>query len=254
MFHPKRVGQKRKLGRLRCLLVFLPCLWSVHALAQQGPAPSYVSGMEEFEVRRLEGGFAPSNGTADILSVTPSEWITDPAGTIGVGGVINEWAGGPKSISGTKLFVTGGGHQSAINGLYIFDFSGTSNPTGWETPLLISDVADVIPQSPTYADGLPTAVHTYDGMVHASHNNHLYRFAGVWYHQGGSWTDASFKYDVANGQWTQIPDFPASSGNSSATWTLYDPASRKIFVGTLSGSDGAFYRTDTDTWSGTKSA
>lgn len=220
------------------------------AHAQSGTAPTYISSLSDYEVRALSGTYAPTNGTSSLESVTPSEWITNDPATLDLVGVIVAWNGGAKG-SGSKLFVHGGGHNdSANNGMYVFDFAGTSRPTGWQTPLNISPVSAVRASSATYADGKPTSVHTYDGVVYASHNNHIYRFGGAWYNPNGNFTGASFKMNVATNQWTQVPSYPGGGGGAL---TIYDPASGKIFVTMSDTLSGYFYRTNDDTWSGAKS-
>ena len=82
-------------------------------------------------------------------------------------------------------------------GLYIFDFAGSDRPTGWLTPLVISPVSAVIAVSPTYEGGKPPSIHTDDGMVHASHDDHIYRLSGGWFDPNDGGTSACFKYSMA---------------------------------------------------------
>jgi hypothetical protein len=211
-------------------------------------APAYISSMAPFDVRPLSGTYAPSNGKGTIASVTPSEWLTSDPSSLGLRGVVDAWSGGAKGI-GTKLFVTGGGHNdSANNGLYTFDFAGTDKPTGWETPI-ISPVSAVRSAQPTYSDGKPSAIHTYDGVVYAHHNNFIYRFNGVYYFPAGGFTNSVFKLNVATGAWTQLPNYPGGQGSAM---TLYDPVSEKIFVSKQEVTTGYFFRTATDAWSAAK--
>lgn len=232
----------------RLVSIFLLVLFSVSAFGQNGPAPSYIESVPEYEVRSMSGSYAPDNGNLSMASVTPGEWLTNDPSTIGLNAVIIAWSGGAKG-TGSKLFVHGGGHSdSANNGLYIYDFSGDDHPTGWLDPLVISGLSDVRANSATYSDGKPTAVHTYDGMVNASHNNHLYRFGGSQY-DNGFMTNAAFKFNVATNEWTQIPDYPSQSGGAK---TFYDPDTGNIFVTINNSLEGFFYRTDSDTWSGRK--
>jgi hypothetical protein len=181
-----------------------------------------------------------------MADITPAEWLNNDPSVLGLNGVLAAWSGGAKGI-GTKLFVHGGGHtDSANNGMYTFDFTGATTPTGWQTPLVISDVSAVRAQIDTYTDGKPNSVHTYDGIAYASHNNHVYRFGGSRY-SSGNLTDAAFKYNVANGQWTELADYP---GAQSAAKTIYDPVTGNIFVTMTGVFQGYFYRTSNDTWSG----
>lgn len=237
---PKRSIGRDALNLLGLWLLVVP----ITGWGQGGVAPTYISTLADYEVRSLSGSYAPTNGTSSMESITPAEWVQNDY----LPGVITKWSGGAKGM-GTKLFVHGGGHNgSANNGLYVFDFSGTNAPTGWESPLVISSYSAVCNACNTYTDGGPTSVHTYDGMVYTHHNNHVYRFGGAWFASSGGWTRASFKYDVATRRWTQIAPYPYDVGRS--TVTFYDPDTRKIYVKAVATASGYFLRTDSDTWSG----
>ena len=226
----------------------LTLLLPVFAFAQSGPVPEYIESMSAFEVRALDGAYAPSNGNVSIESVTPAEWRNNDPSNIGLRGIVVAWSGGGKNL-GSRMFVHGGGHaDSANNGMYIYDYSGTSAPTGWQLPA-ISSVSDVRSNVATYADGGPNSVHTYDGVVYASHNNHVYRFGGSRY-ISGSFVDWAFKYNVNSGEWSRLPDYP---GGDSGAKTIYDPATGKIFVTVTNSTTGYFFRTDNETWSPSKS-
>jgi hypothetical protein len=240
-----RFGGELEMAMLTRTLTVLALFLPVVAWGQSNTAPSYIDSMSDYEVGSLEGSLGPASGKLSMESITPSEWLTNDPGWLN--GVIQAWSGGAKGI-GSKLIVHGGGHKdSANNGVYIFDFDGTDRPKGWDTPLVISNLADVRQNSHTYSDGKPTSVHTYDGAVYAHHNNHMYRFMGS-QHDNGYMTNSTFKFDLATNQWTQLPNFPDSTAGAK---TIYDPVSGKIFV-TWGPARGYFFRTATDTWSGTK--
>src|SRR5262245_16389226 len=157
-----------KHATLLCIGLFANCA-SVFAAT-----PSYISSLAAYEVRRLDGNFLPTASGPGMHSVTPAEWLNGGSG-INVN-IINPWSGGGKAISGTKMFVHGGGHSdSANNGLYVYDFAGDARPTGWSL-MQISAVSSVRGDTGVYADGLPAAHHTYNGNVYAHHNNRFYRF------------------------------------------------------------------------------
>lgn len=240
---------KTRAIRTLAAISLVACLPSV-APAQNGPIPQYIESMQTFEIRRLDGQYAPTNGNVSMRSVTPSAWLNNDPAVLGLSGVLAAWSGGAKSTSGTRMFVHGGGHSdSANNGMYIYDYSGDAAPTGWLSPLVISDLSAVRGNQATYGDGNPTSVHTYDGVVHASHNNHIYRFGGSQY-SNGFFTRTAFKYNISTGQWARLPDYP---GFQSAAKTIYDPVTGKIFVTMTDVDTGYFLRTDSDTWSGSKS-
>lgn len=231
--------------------IFALCgsLFSNLATSQGVSTPEYIATMSEFEVRALSGTYAPLNGNVSIDSVTPGEWLTNDPGVVGLAGIIVAWSGGAKGVSGSKLFVHGGGHNdSANNGLYIFDFSGTNKPTGWTVPS-ISTVSSVRIGG-TYADGNPAAAHTYDGMVYAHHNDHVYRFAGAIWNPSGASTRVAWKYSVATNNWTMLPEQP---GQVNTVGAIYDSNSGKIAVSFGGQFQAAFFRTSDETWSSLKS-
>ncbi len=222
--------------------------WTM-ANAQSSQTPEYISSMADFEVRALAGNFQPTNGKETMESVTPNEWLANDPGIVDLAGTIVAWSGGPKASAGTKLFVHGGGHNdSANNGLYAFDFAGSAAPTGW----LLEDISAVsaVRAATSYNDGKPASVHTYDGAVYAQHNNHIYRFGGAIWSPSGGFTKSAWKYNIASGAWTALPDFP---GTMNTVSSIYDPESRKIIVGAGGRNEVAFFRTDQDTWSSLKS-
>ena len=236
------------MAMFRRIFTILALVLPVVTWGEGSAAPSYINSMSDYQVGSLSGSLSPVNGKLSMESITPSEWLTNDPGS-GLLGVIQAWSGGAKGI-GSRLIVHGGGHNdSANNGLYIFDFDGNDRPKGWNTPLVISNVADVRNNSQTYADGKPTSIHTYDGVVYAHHNNHIYRFMGAHYYTNGGFTSAAFKFDLASNQWTKLPNFPSGSGGAK---TIYDPVSGKIFVTSNDTLEGHFFRTATDTWSGAK--
>jgi hypothetical protein len=188
-------------------------------------APSYIQSMAAFDVQRLSN-VAPTNGNDTISDITPSEWLTSDPGTVGLRAIIDAWCGGFKAVGHPELLVHGGGHNdSANNSVPQFDMSGTSAPTGWTMAVSPSAVADVRTGFDTYTDGKPVAVHTYDGCVRVG--NFGYRFGGSQW-SSGSFTDACWKVNLANGTWTQLSDF-ASIGSTAAS-CVYDSVSGKILV------------------------
>ena len=245
--HLVQTTQLRFSVRFTALTIFA-CLSPI-ATAQNAPTPSYISSLADFEVRALTGQFQPNNGNQTMAAATPQEWLSSDPGTGDLAGVIIAWSGGAKPTTGTKMFVHGGGHNdSANNGLYVFDFAGSDAPTGWS----IADISSVsaVRAAEAYTDGKPAAVHTYDGLVYAQHNDHIYRFAGAIWSPSGGFTRSTWKYNIANNTWTQLPSYP---GRLNTGVSIYDSASRKIVVGFGGQFEVAFFRTDQDQWSSVKS-
>lgn len=199
--------------------------------------PAYISSMSPYQVRNLSGAYAPTNGTTTLRSVMPSQWA-------GNDDIIRPWSGGAKSTSGAKMYVHGGGHSdSSNNGLYSFDFAGTTAPTGWAVenqgqPGVTTDIA-------VGSTGAPIAVHTYDGMTDMGSD--LYRFGGSSYPSGG-FTVQMLRYSKAASTWTRLPNY--GSPPQFAGMALANPSAGKIlamdrFVSYFTYN---FFRVASQTW------
>jgi hypothetical protein len=212
--------------------------------------------MSPYTVRNLTGAYVPTNGKVSMTDVTPSEWLTsDPSG--GFANVIIAWSGGAVATTGTRLFVHGGGHtDSGNNGVYVFDYSGTSLPTGWSLPS-ISTVATMSPipafPIPFYPDNRPPSVHTYNGMIYAAWNNTLYRFGGAPFAQNSGSNAWSYKFNLTTNTWTRLTDFPGS-GPLVGNTVIADAATQKFLVAYAGTKSVAYYRTANDTWSAASQA
>ena len=209
--------------------------------------PSYISSMADFQVRALQGSFAPTVGEVSIQNMTPSEWLSGDPGDLT--GIIDAWSGGAKGAVGNTMYVHGGGHSdSANNGVYAFDFSGTTRPVGWT--VTISSTGAVRANTATYSDGRPVSVHTYDGMLTGT-NGFLYRFGGA-EHINGFFITAAFKFNTNTNAWTQLSSLPGGSG---FTWpiTLYDPNSQKVLVAAANNFEYRIFRLNDDSYSSVKS-
>ena len=200
--------------------------------------PAYISSMAPFQVRALAGSYAPSNGTSTLRSIMPSMWAGNDQ-------IMSPWSGGAKSTVGTKMYVHGGGHSdSSNNGLYSFDFAGTSGPTGWAVENqgqtgVTSDIA-------VGSSGAPISVHTYDGMVDMG--SALYRFGGSSYPSGG-FTVQMLRYDKAASRWTRLPNW--GSPPQFAGMAMGNQAAGKILLMDrfVSYFTYGFYRVASNNWS-----
>lgn len=230
---------------IRFALILIAATGAGTTATAQSAAPSYISAMAPYEVRQMTGTLAPANGMETMVNVTPSSWLTGDPGVIGLRGVIDAWSGGGKGI-GTRLIVHGGGHNdSANNGVYVYDFAGTSKPTGYSLPF-ISPVS-AVQQASTYADGAPSAAHTYDGMVYVPQNNSFYRFGGSKWVSTGGWYNLAARFNLGSGQWTMLPGYPGASSTEPSV--IYDVVSGKMLVTMTGQSNAAFYRMATNNWS-----
>lgn len=202
--------------------------------------PAYISSMAAYQVRNLSGTFAPTNGTSSLQSIAPGIW----GGNMNI---IDPWSGGPKSTNGTKMYVHGGGHaDSSNNGIYSFDFAGTTAPTGWAVEN--AGQTGVTTNPSVGATGAPVSVHTYDGMFDMG--SLLYRVGGS-SHPNGNMDGRAFRFDKTSKVWTRLPDPP----NVGAGFLIGDTASGKLLWMDRWQTflTYAFYRVATNNWSSSKS-
>lgn len=201
--------------------------------------PAYIASMAPFQVRSMSGSYAPSNGTSTLRSVMPSMWGGDDD-------IMRPWSGGAKSITGTKMYVHGGGHgDSSNNGLYSFDFSGTSSPSGWAVENQGQTRVSGDSGLSVGATGYPVSVHTYDGMVDMGPA--LYRLQGSTY-PTGNFGAQIVRFDKANKVWTRLPNYPGGQGGGMA---VASPASGKILYMErwMTYFTYGFYRVGANNWS-----
>jgi hypothetical protein len=161
-----------------------------------------MAGMSDLEVRDLTGSYAPSNGKVSMYSVLPAEWqvLGQPDGA---NMVFSAWSGGAGDPLGKRLLVHGGGHfDSSNNGLYVFDFSGETAPTGWSVaPNSLSARSAVTRCTETYADGKPTSIHTYNQLFYDTNRRRFYRFGGSPHCENGAGMPRCFYYDFQSTAW-----------------------------------------------------
>lgn len=204
--------------------------------------PAYVASMAPFQVRAMSGSYAPSNGTSSLQSVMPSMWS-------GNDDIMRPWSGGAKSTTGTKMYVHGGGHgDSSNNGLFSFDFGGTSSPTGWAVENPGQTGVSSESSLAVGATGYPISVHTYDGMVDMGPA--LYRLQGSTY-PNGFLAQQNVRFDKASKTWTRLPNYPGGQGGGMA---IANPASGKILYMErwVTYFSYGFYRVATNNWSAAK--
>lgn len=211
---------------------------TIRFVVSAASGPAYISSMSPFQVRNLSGSYAPTNGSTSLQSIMPGMWA-------GNDNIINPWSGGAKSAAGTKMYVHGGGHSdSSNNGLYSFDFAGTTRPTGWAVEN--AGQTGVTADLSVGATGYPISVHTYDGMVDMG--TALYRLGGSSYPSGG-FTVQALRYDKASAVWTRLPNYP--TGPQFAGMMIGNPVAGKIaaFDRWVTNTSYAFYRVATNNWS-----
>jgi hypothetical protein len=208
--------------------------------------PQYMSGMSAFEVRDLT---TVSGGKTTMFATLPQEWqVTGQPN--GADMVFSAWSGGAADNNGLRLFVHGGGHfDSSNNGLYVYDFNGSSAPVGWKlAPNSLSALSAVVQSAHVYSDGKPCAVHSYDGLWYDPNLNRFYRFGGSGFGPGGGGISAAFYYSFATSSWvpfisdSRIGTTLGSSlvGAPNGSKVLYLASTKSpLFVSTSSGAAAA---------------
>jgi hypothetical protein len=204
--------------------------------------PTYAQGMTDYQVRNLS---TVSNGMTTMYAVTPTEW-RGTGGDNNLSTVINAWSGGGGDATGRRLFVHGGGHaDSANNGLYVFDFNGTTQATGWTLATnSLSAYANRV-STTVDANGYPASIHTYDQVRYDPINNRFYRLSGCPY-PGGNTTSTSTYYDFANNRWK--PTVLSSSAGTIGGSAFISPDGAKAVLVSCSTS-AWFINTSTGTTS-----
>jgi hypothetical protein len=164
--------------------------------------PAYMQNMTDFQVKNLQ---TVSGGNVTMFSTLPGEWQVNGQPN-GADMVFSAWSGGAADTVGLRMFVHGGGHfDSSNNGIYVYDFSGDTQPVGWSiAPNSLSALGAVTQSTPTYSDGKPAAVHSYNGMWYDRNLNRLYRFGGSNFGPSGAGTSACFYYNFGTSSWVSF--------------------------------------------------
>jgi hypothetical protein len=213
-------------------------------LRAAAPLVGYASDLAPYAVRSLSGSYAPANARTLMSSVTPSEWADTEQG------LINGYSGGAKAVAGSRLYIHGGGHgDSYNNGMYIYEFAGSSLPAGFVSPLVVSAQSAVVTEADAYSDGRPTAHHSLDLLVYAHHDGNVYRFGGNRAGPAGSDSRAAWRFNPTTGAWTRFTGQDMPHDGRPLGCTIYDAASGKILV--LDNADsGSIFNCATGTWGG----
>lgn len=210
-----------------------------------GTAPSYISALADYEVKRLA---TATNGKVNLNDTMPVAWQGDlGAATYGTNvNVTAAFSGGCWDSIGAIAYIHGGGHgDSANNGTWSYNFNGTTMPTGWSildiSPSPASCTANADPTS-TSPDR-PVSIHTYNGLAFDPDTAKVFRFGGGQWDSGAMPTK-NWAFDTGAGTWAQTQNTPYAANNPVVS--IIDDVSRKILIISHSG-DGWFYRIDTNT-------
>ncbi len=191
----------------------------------------------------------------DLIAATPANtWvelpdtsldavapIPLPPGTAGVEGVMSKWCGATYDTKRDRLIVWGGGHRGyAGNELYGFDVNNMT----WSRITEPTPNEQIIENEDVYADGLPSARHTYDGMSYIPEPfDVLYGRGSATYGHIPKNSPYTWIYEFKNSQWVRTDDHP---DHRVSELTGYDPVSGNIY------SHGkhylSIYSPETNTW------
>lgn len=143
--------------------------------------------------------------------------------------IMGSWGGGLYDSARERLVVWGGGHLNYDgNELYAFHF-GTFD---WHQLTKATPKDQRIKSVKVYDDGLPTSVHTYDGLQYLPDLDMIFASGGsIWGSggcSGGTWL-YSFEAIPAESGWLDIADDVGGCGMYSA----YDAATGKVWYGSF---------------------
>lgn len=147
-----------------------------------------------------------------------------PPGTAGVKGVMSKWCGATYDTKRDRLIVWGGGHRGyAGNELYSFDV----NNMLWTRITDPTPVDQIIENSDTYADGSPSARHSYDGLTYIPEPfDALYARGSATYGSKPKQSLYTWVYEFKNDKWVRTEDHPDHRVNEL---TDYDVVSGNIY-------------------------
>jgi MYXO-CTERM domain-containing protein len=125
--------------------------------------------------------------------------------------VITAWGGGVLDTSRGRLLLWGGGHGDYWgNEVYAFDLQSLQWERIWG-PSADADIpgGDAIE---VYGDGNPGSRHTYSGLSYVPPPvDAMFTMGGALW-QTGSFSSATWRFDVANGSWSRVAEGPAEQG------------------------------------------
>ena len=168
--------------------------------------------------------------------------VSLPPGTAGVKGIMSKWCGATYDTKRDRLIVWGGGHRGyAGNELYGFDI----NNMQWSRISEPTPTNQIIENEDVYADGRPSARHTYDGLSYIPEPiDALYARGSATYGSQPKQSLYTWVYGFKNNIWVRGEDHP---DHRVSELTGYDFVSGNIY------SQGknylSTYSPKTNTWS-----
>lgn len=147
-----------------------------------------------------------------------------PPGTAGIKGIMSKWCGGTYDTKRDRLIIWGGGHQGyAGNEIYGFDVNNMT----WSRITEPTPNNQIIENDDIYADGKPSARHTYDGLSYIPDPiDALYARGSATYGATPKQSVYTWIYDFKINAWVRADDHP---DHRVSELTGYDSVSGNIY-------------------------
>ena len=147
------------------------------------------------------------------------------------------WGGGTVDTARNRLLVWGGGHANYWgNEMYALDLPSLSIKRIVEPSSKTSQSSC----SSALPDGTPVSRHTYGGLAHIAHMDHLFAVNGSM-SPCGYLDPATWAYEFGAKKWTL--KIASSAPSSFGTMAAYDPATKNVYV----KDQGNFYAYSAET-------
>jgi len=160
-------------------------------------------------------------------------------GGSGISAIMDSWSGAVLDTRRDRLVVWGGGASNYYgNEVYAFDFAALS----WQR--LTEPTAEPTLNQDVGLDGRPTARSTYNGIAYVAHLDRMFAQGGS-LAGGGGGADHTWMFDFVSGAWTDRRP-PASPGGGFGCTATYDPATRRIWLGSGARSFAGLWSYDVD--------
>lgn len=178
------------------------------------------------------GDWAAIAGASAIMaSVAPSP---QPPGNIGPAGKVDAWTSFSADPRNSRIWSCGnGGHQdyAGNEGNY---FELETNAPFWVEARAPTANGLYVIDTRYYADGRPTAVHTYNGHLLSTQGNRVMKMGGAWWGGGGETTQCD-SFNLSTNDWDAagtLPDQPSGLTGGGVGICAYgmDPRNGDVYT------------------------
>lgn len=191
-----------------------------------------------------------------IDELLPGEWYQFPSSRLDQSGVwppspqppgtpstiMTAWCGGLWDWRRNRLIIHGGGHGDyAGNEICAFSISqGTWARIWGPTPNAFIHPAGA--GQPTYGNGDPASVHSYDGLIYIPDLDVYMRFCGSVWSGAGDGTKGCWIWNPNTSAWTRVLDFPHPGGAGVSPTAEYDRNRGLVWVTADASSSAVLYK------------